>query len=69
MLYYICKAMQTSESIVNTGISIGCNVILRYNIWYNKTRILMLLVALFYSCEIIKVNKYGTLSANENWQK
>jgi len=45
MLYYICKAMQTSESIVNTGFSIGCIVIRRYNIGYNKTSISLLFYA------------------------
>jgi len=45
MLYYICKAMQMSESIVNTGFSIGCIVIRRYNIGYNKTSISLLFYA------------------------
>ena len=26
MLYYFCKVMQTSESVVNKGFSIGCIV-------------------------------------------
>jgi len=63
MLYYICKGMQTSESIVNTKYSIGCNVILRYNFRYNKTSILMLFVALICPFIFYKVNKYGTFSA------
>jgi len=37
--------MQTSESIVNKGVSIGCIVIRRYNNRYNKTRIWLLFVA------------------------
>jgi len=45
MLYYFCKVMQTSESIVNTGFSFGCIVIRRYNNWYNKTSISLLFVA------------------------
>ncbi|SHG71119.1 hypothetical protein SAMN05443549_1069 [Flavobacterium fluvii] len=64
MLYYICKGMQTSESIVNTGFSIGCNVVLRYNNRYNKTSISMLFYALFCICKKYNVNKYSTLSAN-----
>ena len=47
MLHYICKAMQRSENPVNTSISIECNVVLRYNIRYNKASIYLLFTALF----------------------
>jgi len=40
MLYYICKAVQTSESIDFTSVSNWCNGVLRYNNWYNKSSIL-----------------------------
>ncbi len=64
MLYYFCKVMQTSESIVNTGFSNGCIVIRRYNNGYNKTSISLLFCALFCSFRFYKVNDYSTLSAN-----
>ena len=64
MLYYFCKLMQTSESVVNTGFSIGCIVIRRYNIGYNKTSISLLFCALFCFYKNNNVNEYGTLSAN-----
>ena len=69
MLYYFCKLMQTSESVVNKGFSIGCIVIRRYNIGYNKTSILLLLVALFCDAKKHNVNKYSTLSANKDLGK
>ncbi len=61
--------MQKSESIVNTSLSIGCNVIRRYNNWYNKTSISLLFVALFRAYKFYKVNEYSTLSAIWNWRK
>ena len=61
--------MQKSESVVNTSISIGCNVIRRYNKWYNKTSISLLFVALFLAYIFYKVNKYNALGAIWNWHK
>ncbi|SNB96725.1 hypothetical protein FPC840_260013 [Flavobacterium psychrophilum] len=43
-------------------------MIRRYNIWYNKTSISMLLIALFSAYNFYKVNKYNTLSAIKNLQ-
>ena len=61
--------MQKSESVVNTSISIGCNVIRRYNNWYKKTSISLLFVASFSAYYFYKVNKYNTLSAKRNSHK
>lgn len=63
MLYYICNAVQKSESIDFIGFSFQCNAVLKYNNWYNKTSILMLFYAEICFCTFYKVNKYGTLSA------
>lgn len=44
--------MQADEIVVYWLILNGCNVILRYNIWYNKTSISMPFIALFETNEI-----------------
>ena len=69
MLYYICKAVQKSESIDFTSVSNWCNGVLRYNNWYNKSSILLLFSAFFCFSKNYKVNKYSTLSANEDLEK
>lgn len=68
MLYYICNAMQMSESIDFTRFSFQCNRVLKYNNWYNKTSILMLFYALNCFFKFFKVNEYNTLGAKEYLQ-
>jgi len=44
------KRVQFDETLYLSAISKRCNLIQRYNIWYNNTIFSLLFYALFYPC-------------------
>lgn len=55
--------MQNDETLYKSAISKQCNLIQRYNIWYNKPNISLRFSALFYSCVFYKLLIIMYLSA------
>ena len=62
------KMVQSDETFYFTTISKRCNLIQRYNIWYNNHSISLLFYALFYSRNICNIFINNVFNANENIQ-